>query len=306
MNTERDPEIETYLRPLKAEDEPAIDLDSLFEGVQIRVREAETKPIFRLKTQPTSRRQLMAFAAFAMVLLIALFTGKRADISDYPPTFFAIYFGSLGLLFGLSLFVSLRPIHRPPLSYWQTWGLAVLSVVATCVLAITPGLRTYLATPPSNDVLLFAHAAPCMAYGFAFGLPVYLALRLLDRGSSLGSVLKVTSPLRGDSTLPAAISSRSKIVDISSARGRAMQPTLSTDQSTLLLGQSLISRLLAASAAGLAANMVLELKCPIGGSAHLLVGHAMLVVVFLALVLGLDFLLIRLAHDADPTHPPNG
>ena len=56
----------------------------------------------------------------------------------------------------------------------------------------------------------------------------------------LGFVLKVTSPLRGDSTLPAAISSRSKIVDISSVRRRAMQPTLSTDQSTLLLGQSLL------------------------------------------------------------------
>ena len=38
------------------------------------------------------------------------------------------------------------------------------------------------------------------------------------------------------------LSSRSKIVDISSVRRRAVKPTLSTDQSTLLFGQSLSSK----------------------------------------------------------------
>ncbi len=41
-----------------------------------------------------------------------------------------------------------------------------------------------------------------------------------------------------------------------------------------------LGRLHAACAAGLAGNVVLELHCPVGGSSHLLAGHAMVLVVY--------------------------
>jgi len=53
--------------------------------------------------------------------------------------------------------------------------------------------------------------------------------------------------------------------------------------------------LLAGVAAGLAANMVLELRCPVGGAEHLMFGHAMVVVAFVVGVALLERLVLRRA-----------
>ena len=45
-------------------------------------------------------------------------------------------------------------------------------------------------------------------------------------------------------------------------------------------GSSHAARIIAACAAGLAGNMVLELHCPMGGSTHLMAGHASIIVVY--------------------------
>lgn len=52
-------------------------------------------------------------------------------------------------------------------------------------------------------------------------------------------------------------------------------------------------RLLAGVAAGLAANMVLELRCPVGGTEHLMFGHAMVVVLFVVGVALVEHLIVR-------------
>jgi hypothetical protein len=52
-------------------------------------------------------------------------------------------------------------------------------------------------------------------------------------------------------------------------------------------------RLLAGVAAGLAANMVLELRCPVGGTEHLMFGHAMVVVLFVVGVVLVERLIVR-------------
>lgn len=52
-------------------------------------------------------------------------------------------------------------------------------------------------------------------------------------------------------------------------------------------------RVLAGAAAGLAGNTVLELRCAIGSTEHLVLGHAMVVVLFIAGVVLLERLVVR-------------
>ncbi len=221
--SERDPDLEEMLGSKDTEQD--LDLDALFAGVQGRVRDAEASPAYRMKSQATQLRRLLGVGALLFVLIVSLMTGQREDLGRYPPELLALFFGSLGTLCVLAVFVALRPIHRPPLSPVQTWGLAGLTVLAACALAIVPNLHAHVLARAAAPSLL-AHATPCMLYGFLFGLPVFAALRFLARGSDT------------------------------------------------------VARVLAASAAGLAGNMVLELHCPIGGAAHLLAGHAMVVVAY--------------------------
>lgn len=229
--SERDPELDA----LMAAPEELADVSALFEGVQAQIEAAEKKPSYKLRTQPTSRRRLMAFIAFAMVILVTLMTGRRPDLGAYPPAMLALVLGSLGTLFALSAWTALRPIHRPMLAPWKLGALTALAVGTTLVLALAPGIHDHVALRP--DAPLIRHASPCMIYGFMFGLPVYGALRFLDRGSSWSA------------------------------------------------------RIIAACAAGLAGNMILELHCPMGGSAHLMAGHASVIICYVAGVFLIEALL---------------
>lgn len=230
--SERDPELESLLAA-PAEELP--DVAELFEGVKAQIDAAEKKPGYAIKTQPTPRRRLMAFIAFAMVILVTLLTGRRPDLGSYPPAMLVLVLGSLGTLFALSAWTALRPIHRPMLAPWKLGLVTGVAVATTLVLALAPGVHDHITLRP--DMPLIRHASPCMIYGFVFGLPVYGALRFLDRGSSWSA------------------------------------------------------RIVAACAAGLAGNMVLELHCPMGGSTHLMAGHASVIIAYVGGVFLIEALL---------------
>ncbi|HJL04194.1 MAG TPA: NrsF family protein [Polyangiaceae bacterium LLY-WYZ-15_(1-7)] len=232
---ERRAELEALLgRP---EATPELDLDGLFAGVRERVEDAERSPSFRLKAQSTPRRRLLGLLAVLGVIAANLLLGTRPDLGTYGPGLLAASFGSLGVLVLLAVFAALRPTHRPPLPRWQVAALTAASLAATVVLAVVPGYHAHAALPEAGRAL-GSHALPCLVYGFLVGVPVYAALRLLDRGSPL-------------------------------------------------------SRVVAASAAGLAGNLVLELHCPTGGPAHLLAGHAGVVALY---VVGVGLLEAALRH----------
>jgi hypothetical protein len=113
-----------------------------------------------------------------------------------------------------------RSEAMPLLSRGKIFVLVGLGLVAAVVLATMPA-------PHSLPIHLVGHGpsalwtsgSPCMYVGLTLGIPVYIVLRIVDRGSPLGAVL-------------------------------------------------------AASAAGLLANLVLQVHCPVTSVGHRLVGHA--------------------------------
>jgi len=222
-------ELEALLGPPgEAESSDDLDLGALYADVRARVD--DEKPAEKMRALSSPRRYLMAFFAFGIVLGLTVGVMPRADLGSYPPHLLAAYLGSLGVLFVLALLAALRPVHLPPLPRWQNVGLTVLAIVATCVLAVVPGLRDHVTFRLPESAGFWMQAKNCIGYGLLIGLPVYGALRLLDRGNPLG-------------------------------------------------------RLLSAAAAGLCANMMLEMHCPVGGAQHLLATHASVLVIFVVGVL---------------------
>ena len=196
-----------------------------FADLKAQVAAADRSWLGRLRAFSTPTRRLVAFLSFGIIVGLKLMTGHRPDLGDYPPLLLAVYLGSLGVLLAIAMVAALRPLHLPPLRTSVTITFTALTIIATCVLAVAPGFHDHASVRVPGGVSLWQLGGPCFLFGLVIGLPVYVVLRILDRGNPLG-------------------------------------------------------RLLAASAAGLTGNMMLELHCPVGGANHLLAGHAMVLVVF--------------------------
>lgn len=235
---ELDPELRAFLEALPGEtpDASKLDLDGLRRDLRAEVDAADRSLVARVRALATWLRR--SLAALVLVALVAL-TVRPSDLVTYPPGLWMLYLASVLVLFGLCAFVALRPVHVPALPRWQGVALGLTAVVAVVVLSVIPDLHLRT-TPPS--VGFFAHFSPCFAYGFMLGLPVYGALRLLDRGNPVG-------------------------------------------------------RILAAAAAGLAGNLVLEMRCTVGGGAvHQLFGHAGVVAFYVVGVVAFEWALRRRAR----------
>ena len=213
-----------------------VDLDDLFSGVRESMAHEEARPATKLRAQPTWRRRL-----FAVLTVLLVFTGAgvlkpRPDLGHYPLWLLVLITGAFALLIFISAMTVLRPAYVPGLTRWQRWALGGWAIAAALILAVVP--RVHSALRPVAEARAWEHALPCFGYGLLAGLPVYILLRLLDRGAPLG-------------------------------------------------------RVLAAAAAGLTGNLVLELHCPVGGSEHLMMGHALVVAVFVGAACLVETVLCR-------------
>lgn len=209
---------------------PANELDKMFSTTMGRVKDAEKRPTFYLKTRSTRARRAIAVGAFLAIGGVTAATWLREDFGDYPAWRMGLALGSATILIVASVFMALRPSHLPALPRWKGVGLILLSCVSVLVLASLPAAEHAAQHEhPMEGASIFAQSMPCMYLGLLFGVPVYVLARLLDRGTSL-------------------------------------------------------SAFLAAAAAGLAGNFVLQLHCPIDHAMHNVLGHASVVVVFLIAV----------------------
>lgn len=205
---------------------PPFDVDAVFAQVEQRIEADQRHASSRLREQPTWRRRLLALLAFLVVVATATAASPGRALTTLPAWVIAVQALSLTVLFVLALTVALRPPHLPALAPRRAWLLSGASILATLALALVPGLA-HVGFYPDADASYWSHTLPCLLWGLLVGLPIYGALRVLDRGNPLG-------------------------------------------------------RLLAALAAGLAANVMLQLHCAMGDLGHILGGHALVLLIYIA------------------------
>lgn len=215
-----DPALDAWIREARENASP-VDLEDVFAAVHAETRAEATSPRARLRAAPTPFRFALALGiATAIVLLVAL-VAPRTDLQTLPLLRHLAVLGSVGLVLALALRGALRPLHLPDIGWGRPVAWASVSVAAAGALAL-------LAPPGVHDAA--AHEV-CFLGGLGMGLPVFLAARLLDRGTLAGP-------------------------------------------------------LLAAVSGGLAGYLALHVHCGVDERAHLLLGHATVVLAF-ALLAGL-------------------
>jgi hypothetical protein len=150
-----------------------------------------------MQTRPTWVRRSTAALAAGLIVFFGGVRALRPDIEDCSPLHLALGLGALVFLLALSAYEALRPLHRPALPPWKSGALIALTLASTFVLALIPPHHG-----PVDGAPLLAHVTPCLFTGLLLGLPVYLLLRLLDRGSGAGALLAACAAgLAGDLAL---------------------------------------------------------------------------------------------------------
>ncbi|MBX2813027.1 MAG: DUF1109 family protein [Myxococcales bacterium] len=170
----KDPEFEApYPEQIPlSEDE----LQTLISDVESELRQ-ERGGFSYLRCLPSSLRVGLGLGVSALVVAVVSIWLPRTDLSEVFLARLLIILGVLGILLGASVWYGLHPLHRPPLPRGYDKLLVVVSLVSLVVLAYWP-----LAIPMPSKPDDWGHAVPCLFMGTLFGLPVYLVLRLLDRG----------------------------------------------------------------------------------------------------------------------------
>ena len=217
----------------------ASDTEALFQRLDAQVSSRE-KGLGVLRSLSTPVRQALVASLVAAFAAAVLMGSPRPDLEAYPLGRMVGVLGVLALFLLPTLAVALRPVHRPAPASWMVQALLWGGVVTTALVHALPAAHTgHPASALPAAASLAAHAGACLGSGVVMALPVYVLLRLLDRG--LWSY-----------------------------------------------------RLLIAATAGLSANLLLQLKCPMTASSHLLAGHLGVSLVLIAL----DALLVRRAAKA--------
>lgn len=187
-NPELDPTLEEWLgeaRALERERGATEDIDAMMQECEARLEEADKSPRFWLMSRATWARRLIAAVAVIAVIVVGGVMGMRTDLGELPLPFLALSIGSLAFLLGASAWAALRPLHRPPLPKWVGGALVVATLACTFLLALlSPHEGAH-----SETSLLREMVSPCLFYGLFIGLPVYLVLRLLDRGLGVGALI---------------------------------------------------------------------------------------------------------------------
>ena len=231
-DTGLDPELARYAQG--ADEASPLDAEAMFHEVKGQITGADRSPAWWLRSRPTIVRRGIGVLAFVVIAVLGLFALPRPDMSVYPMARMVASLVALGVLLLLSMITALRPLHEPAIGRGRALAIVASALLATLVVtALPPAHHAHPASLGGTGDALLGRAAPCLYFGLLIGLPVYVLVRLLDRGSMLGA-------------------------------------------------------LLAAAAAGLAGNFVLQLHCPITATAHQLVAHFTVAAIFVAAIFAIE------------------
>ena len=179
---------------------------TLFASLREEINAAEARPAFKLETQPTIQRRLLAGMVFAALLATSAGLMPRPDLATYSLPLLTATLLSLGVLFALVLVAAVRPAYLPSLPAGRERSLTLLGVAATCMLAVVPALAGEGHHHAEPGVLF--HALPCLIFGLLGAAPVYAGVRVVDRdgghllpavaaGLAASAILEVHCPYAG-------------------------------------------------------------------------------------------------------------
>ncbi|MGB0678275.1 MAG: hypothetical protein ACPGUV_01270 [Polyangiales bacterium] len=164
----------------------------LFAALGEQIDQHERAPLRRARALSTRMRTAVAGLTLAVLVLATFTFARRANWTELPLWHRLWSTASLGMLTWLTVAAALRPLHKPAWSAWRHTMCVALSLAATLTVALFPPVlhpETATAVTAASQAQAWRSALPCFAVGAVAGLPVYLLLRLLDRGPTLTPVL---------------------------------------------------------------------------------------------------------------------
>jgi hypothetical protein len=158
---------------------PADFFDSVANSVS-----RETGVRGRLRGLPTRTRLTVAAVGAVGLAGAAAMLQMRPDIAVYPLGRMTLVIAVLGVLLALALHHALRPMHEPGAPESGDRARVALLIVACFALAGLPS--AHLDHPASLGGVgedLVSRAFGCFSSGTAIAAPLFVLLRLLDRGA---------------------------------------------------------------------------------------------------------------------------
>lgn len=175
------------LRELDAPDTPQNRdrLDRMFATVRAECDQSDRTLGGFLRSRSTNTRRLIALTIFAGLAVLGWFVIPL--VSDQARTTeWTVSLLSFCVLILLAMFMVTRPVHLPALPRWQSISLVCIAIAATVAAAFWPHPAAHAAAVEAGDGVM---AGACMGFGLLLGIPVYVLLRLVDRGNALGSLV---------------------------------------------------------------------------------------------------------------------
>lgn len=135
-----------------------------------------------LRSLPTWGRLLVGFGAIAAAAVAVLALQPRPDLDAYPRVRMGLAVCLLGGLAAASVVFALRPLHKPALPRDPSLALLLGGLLATFGLAALPAAHTIQQGRGIDSGEFLDRAMDCFGYGALAALPIFVLLRLLDRG----------------------------------------------------------------------------------------------------------------------------
>lgn len=170
--------------------DPIPNADAAFAEIEARIARTERPGLWWFRARSTAIRRLVVWGVGIASVAFCVVAFLRPDWAHYPGSRMAFALGGLAILWAACTFAGTRPIHVPPLSRTSIVTLVVIAISLVFALASLPAAHTAVpsAFPPEGKTLI-QHAGPCILFGLAFGVPVYLAVYVVNRGAYAANVL---------------------------------------------------------------------------------------------------------------------
>jgi hypothetical protein len=176
------PDLFEGLPPWPGAHEPLPALDpKLFEGLQGTIAQEEQSRLKRLRSLGTHAK-FAVIVCLPLVLTVLLMVLKpRLDLKTYPMYRMLGTLASFGTLFGIGVWLSLRPTYRPPLPSWLQYSWLALFALLPIGMSLLPAATAHHPHPTMGTGAMFWPAVfGCNIKGLILSSPFFWLLgRLL-------------------------------------------------------------------------------------------------------------------------------